>query len=65
MAKKTFCTDTYIRNYIDENYHPDYPILSIGGSHAGKFFRVYIEIAPGYSHLVLVPTRPTAKRMTA
>jgi len=62
MGKNTISTDDYIRNYIDENYHPDYPIVSIGGSHEGKFFRVFIEIAPKYYEKVFVPTRPKPKR---
>jgi hypothetical protein len=58
----TIRTDRYIRNYISRNFHPDYPLLSIGGSPKGKFFRVYIEVAPQYPFLVMVPTPASKQR---
>jgi len=55
---QTFYADEHIRNFIADNYHPAYAdrIVSIGGSPKGKFYMVYIEVAPEQNERILVPT---------
>jgi hypothetical protein len=48
----------HIRDFIATNYHPAYAdrIVSVGGSPKGKFYIVYVEIAPKYYEKIRVPT---------
>jgi hypothetical protein len=59
----TFETDEYVRDFVADNYLPAYAdqIVSIGGSPQGKFYMVYIEVAPKQYEKILVPTTPRQK----
>jgi hypothetical protein len=54
----------HIRDFIATNYHPAYAdrIVSIGGSPKGKFYVVYVQIAPKDYAKIRVPTSYRAKQ---